>query len=184
MKIGGVDFPEPLLSGLRDGRLVIFAGAGVSMGTPANLPSFAALARHIAEGTDKAIGEREAEDRFLGRLKEAGTNVHRRAVDILQKNEPKPTELHRHLLRLNSKIEDVRIVTTNFDPLFEQAAKDLFSPAPAMFLAPALPYGQRFQGIVHIHGWVGDQKEMVLTSQGLWSRLSHRIRRMGTTLSG
>ena len=30
MRIGGVDFPEPLLNALRDGRLVVFAG--VSMG--------------------------------------------------------------------------------------------------------------------------------------------------------
>ena len=38
MKIAGVDFPEPLLAALRDGRLVVFAGAGVSMGLPAGLP--------------------------------------------------------------------------------------------------------------------------------------------------
>ncbi len=30
MRIGSVDFPEPLLNALRDGRLVVFAG--VSMG--------------------------------------------------------------------------------------------------------------------------------------------------------
>ena len=40
MRIGGVDFPEPLLNALRDGRLVVFAGAGVSMGPPACLPGF------------------------------------------------------------------------------------------------------------------------------------------------
>ena len=36
MRFGGVDFQEPLLSTLRDGRLVVFAGAGVSIGSPAN----------------------------------------------------------------------------------------------------------------------------------------------------
>ena len=31
MRIGGVDFPEPLLNALRDRWLVVFAGAGVSI---------------------------------------------------------------------------------------------------------------------------------------------------------
>ena len=32
MNIKGVDFPPALLDALRDGKLVVFAGAGVSMG--------------------------------------------------------------------------------------------------------------------------------------------------------
>ena len=44
MKIGGVDFPESLLNALRDGRLVVFAGAGVSMGETARLLSLCKLA--------------------------------------------------------------------------------------------------------------------------------------------
>ena len=35
MKIGDVDFPEPLLDPLQDGRLVVFAGAGVAVDEPA-----------------------------------------------------------------------------------------------------------------------------------------------------
>ena len=31
MRIGGVDFPEPLLNALRDRRLVVYAGVGVSI---------------------------------------------------------------------------------------------------------------------------------------------------------
>ena len=48
MKIANIDFPKPLLNALRDGELVVFAGAGVSMGEPACLPSFEALANRIA----------------------------------------------------------------------------------------------------------------------------------------
>ena len=40
MRIGGVDFLDPLLNALRNGRLVIFVGTGISMGPPANLPGF------------------------------------------------------------------------------------------------------------------------------------------------
>jgi hypothetical protein len=55
MKILGVDLPEPLLSGLRDRWLVIFAGAGVSMGPLADLTDFGRLAELVAEGTGKLI---------------------------------------------------------------------------------------------------------------------------------
>ena len=165
MNINGVIFPDSLLNALRDSRLVIFAGAGVSMGAPANLPDFPKLASQIAEVTGQAIRERETEDRFLGRLKEIGIDVHRHAAKLLQRNGPELTELHRDLLRLSTRLENVRVVTTNFDLLLEQAAADLFGAAARLFLAPALPYGQRFQGIVHIHGSVSEPDEMVLTSQ-------------------
>ena len=42
MRCGQIDFPDELLHAIRDGRFVVFAGAGVSMGDPANLPSFGA----------------------------------------------------------------------------------------------------------------------------------------------
>ena len=47
MNIKGVDFPPALLDALRDGRLVVFAGAGVSMGAPARLPSLCKLAERL-----------------------------------------------------------------------------------------------------------------------------------------
>ncbi len=164
MRMAGTEFPEPLLNALRDGRLVIFAGAGVSMGPPANLPGFRELARQVAEGTALSIGEYEPEDRFLGRVKEAGPDIHRIAAQRLQQNNPQPTELHRHLVRLYPRTEDIRIITTNFDPLLEEAANSLFGTEPKIFQAPALPLGQRFQGIVHIHGSVSEPEETVLTN--------------------
>ena len=164
MRIGGVNFPEALLNALRDGRLVVFAGAGVSMGPPANLPGFRELAIQVAEGTGISIEEYEQEDRFLGRVKAAGPDVHRIAAQRLQQNNPQPTELHRNLLRVYPGTEDIRAVTTNFDMLFEEAASSVFDAAPRIFQAPALPLGQRFQGIVHIHGSVSEPEEMVLTN--------------------
>ena len=163
MKIAGVDFPEPLLNALRDGRLVVFAGAGVSMGPPAGLPSFGRLAEQVAEGTGQSIGNAETEDRFLGRLKDRGTDVHQRAAQILHQNNPKPTALHSNLLRFFHDLEAVRTVTTNFDDLFERATLDQFNSQPKLFQAPVLPLGNRFRGIVHLHGSVNEPEEMVLT---------------------
>ena len=51
MRISGIDFPKSLLDALRDGNLVVFAGAGVSMGEPSGLPDFSKLAMTVAAGT-------------------------------------------------------------------------------------------------------------------------------------
>lgn len=165
MKINEIEFPEPLCAALRDGKLVVFAGAGVSRGEPANLPNFKGLADAIALGTGLVLEESEPVDRFLGRLQHQKVDVHARAVKELSKGNPHPTELHRDLLRLCSGAGQVRIVTTNFDLLFEQAAKNVFNFRPEVFRAPALPLGRSFNGIVHIHGAVSHPDGMVLTDQ-------------------
>ena len=165
MKIAGVEFPERLLNALRDGGLVVFAGAGVSMGPPAGLPDFKGLASGVARGTPLSIGKSEREDEFLGRLNDHGTDVHRRAAQILQARDPEPTAMHRNLLRFYTDAENVRIVVTNFDLLFEKSAGDIFNSDPAVFEAPTLPPGGSFRGLVHIHGSVNDPKSMVLTDR-------------------
>ncbi|MDE0002617.1 MAG: DUF4020 domain-containing protein [Rhodospirillaceae bacterium] len=167
MKIDEIDFPAPLLSALRDGSLVVFAGAGVSMGKPASLPDFGSLVKTIAQGTGKNKLDREAEDVFLGRLHHRDVRVHEIAARNLHKNlcgdTPKPTGLHRDLLRLYPEQEAVRIVTTNFDLLFEDAAQEIFPARPELFRAPALPLGRSFSGIVHVHGSLDRPDDMVLT---------------------
>ena len=165
MKIADIDFPEPLLAALRDGKLVFFAGAGVSMGEPSRLPNFPDLAHEVAAGTGQTLQKSEPVDRFLGRLQHAGVEVHALAAQALSREDLKPTELHRDLLRLSSGVGQVRVVTTNFDQLFEQASKDVLDSSPEVFRAPALPLGNQFNGIVHVHGAVNHPDGMVLTDQ-------------------
>ena len=165
MKIAEIDFPDPLLDALRDGKLVVFAGAGVSMGKPACLPDFEGLADRIAAGTGQTRQSSEPVDRFLGRLQHRQVDVHARAAQALSRNDLKPTELHRDLLRLFSGAGHVRVVTTNFDRLFEQASKGVFNSIPELFQAPALPLGNDFNGIVHVHGTVIHAGGMVLTDK-------------------
>ena len=159
MKIGRIDFPIDLLNALRDGKLVVFAGAGVSMGQPACLPSFKHLAKMIAKGTGKVLHCGDPIDHFLGELQHEGVKVHERAAEALFRDNLEPTELHRNLLRFYSDTEQVRIVTTNFDLLFEQAAEKLFDSQLEVSRAPALPLGNRFKGIVHIHGAINPPDE-------------------------
>ena len=165
MKIENIDFPKPLLDALRDSKLVVFAGAGVSMGEPACLPNFDKLADMIAAGEARERREGERIDEFLGRLHDEGVKVHERAAERLSSNELMWTDLHHSLLRLYSKAGTVRLVTTNFDCLFEQAAEDIFDNPPEVFRAPALPLGYQFNGIAHVHGSVWQPNEMVLTDK-------------------
>ncbi len=165
MRIAKINFPGPLLNALRDGELVVFAGAGVSMGEPACLPNFKHLAQMIAQEGVQELQDGEEIDRFLGRLQHEGVKVHERAAEVLFREGLEATEQHRNLLRLYPDGGPVRVVTTNFDLLFEQAAEDLFGSVPEVFRAPALPLGRQFNGIIHLHGAVSTPSEMVITDE-------------------
>ena len=163
MKISGIDFPKPLLNTLNTNQLVVFAGAGVSIPQPAGLPTFRQLASAIAQGSGETLEKSEPEDRFLGRLDDRKLKVNLRAAEVLGENAPKPSCLHHDLTTLYRGLDSLRIVTTNFDTLFEEAAKERFDALPETFRAPALPLGRDFKGIVHVHGSIESPKDMILT---------------------
>ncbi len=148
--LGSIDFDQGILDALRDKKLVVFAGAGVSMGAPSNLPNFDKLANDIASGTGFTAAR--PLDRFLGELEYKDVAVHERAAQFLSLSESAPTELHLDLLRLFGSVDCIRLVTTNFDHHFETAAMDVYGRQPDIYRAPALPLGHNFGGIVHIQG--------------------------------
>lgn len=178
-KLGLLQFDDNILDAIRDDRLVVFAGAGVSMGPPANLPDFVELANDIAASTGLARSENEPIERFLGRLAHKGIKVHQLAAQHLSKPASTPTPLHLDLMRLFRSHDRVRIVTTNFDLLFEAAAQVVYDKCPEVFRAPALPLGRAFRGLVHVHGALTHPHEMVMTdvdfgrgylTEGCWVR--------------
>ena len=73
-----------------------------------------------------------------------------------------PSDSHESIIKLFDKEEQVRIVTTNYDLMFEKACFNC-DITPQVYSNPALPYGNDFEGIVHIHGYVKECKNMVLT---------------------
>lgn len=160
-RLGAIDFDDRVLDALRDEQLVVFAGAGVSMGSPSNLPGFWKLACDIAQGT--GLSPSEPLDRFLGQLHDRGVAIHERAAQLLSPAGSAPNALHRDLLRLFRTVDRIRLVTTNFDLHFEAAAKDLFGTGPDVYRAPALPLGYDFSGIVHVHGALPRARDLVLT---------------------
>jgi hypothetical protein len=163
MKIGSINYPDPLIRAIRRGELVVFAGAGVSMGKPAGLPNFSGLAGIIARETGEKKSDGESEDHFLGRLHKKGLPVHSLVIKALYTSPGSATVLHYSLLRLFDNVSNIRIVTTNFDPLFEEATKEIFGELTDVYRSPALPVGRNFTGIVHVHGSCEKPAEMVLT---------------------
>jgi len=162
MRIRGIDFPEGLIDAQRDGNLVVFAGAGVSMGQPANYPSSRVLAEMVG-GAAYQIGNTEREDQFLGRLEQADVPVRQRMKQFLSNPESRPTPLHHLLIDLFRDKSQIRLVTTNLDTHFTTAAR-ISGAQPDFYYAPALPLGHRFTGIVYLHGCVGrNENEFVLT---------------------
>jgi hypothetical protein len=183
MLFGNVEIPEALLEALQNNKLVVFAGAGVSMGKPANYPNFSKLAKDINRGTLDLYrfikieidekDEREKEvwiepiDRFLGLVEEKGINVKKSACQLLNLRDSKPTILHQNLVKLFKIPDKLRLITTNFDPLFNDYALELWkSNSPEYYYAPALPLGNDFNGIVYLHGSVlKNEKHIVITDR-------------------
>jgi SIR2-like domain len=163
MHFGCVDFPSKLVESRTAGNLVVFAGAGVSIPPPSNLPDFKKLAIELAQSS-KTLEKGEPLDRFLGRL-DPELRIHEHTRDRLRRPDSKPNPLHFSLLKLFGGASTVRLVTTNFDHHFAEAAAELWSgESPEIFAAPALPAGGDFLGLVHLHGSVTrDPKRMVLT---------------------
>ncbi len=164
----GVILPAQITKAYRDNKLVIFAGAGVSVDPPSNLPSFEGLAKRLGRGSilweEPADSKypKESIDRFLGRLKEAGIDVHKEIQQILDDSSSSPNSLHRALVEIFMTPERIRIVTTNSDRHFTTVAKQLFNCPVKTYSAPALPLGSDFRGIVYLHGSVTEDSQTLV----------------------
>lgn len=161
MLISGVDFPEELTKAIKQNRLVVFVGAGVSVGEPTNLPSFTELAHYIAEETEFSFNEEiDQHDSFLGKLEHHGIDVKSKTAEYLISKKAKPNELHKSIINLFGTKCLIRVVTTNYDHMLENVLKQ---KSISIYNTPALPLGNDFEGIVHIHGNQSDPKHMILT---------------------
>ena len=160
----GPDIPEQLLQAHEDGHVVFFCGAGISY--PAGLPTFAGLVEQLYEEMridpdpveagaikggqyDTAVGLLEAKVR-------GGRQTVREALArILTPNlaARNATTTHRALLTLGrSRDGRTRLITTNFDRLFEEVISTM-QLSVERFRAPLLPIPKnRWDGLVYLHG--------------------------------
>ena len=165
MRFGDVNVPRELCDSLSRGELVVFAGAGVSMSPPSNLPSFPGLVRDVTGNTPRKDA---ALDRLLGDAARRNQDVHRRVHRRIEAT-TLPNANHRALIELSLSPDDVRIVTTNYDLLFEAALKEKGWEVPC-HAAPALPLGDDFRGVVHLHGMLGDRADRLVVTDSDFSR--------------
>lgn len=165
--IRDVDVPSELVAAARAGQLVLFVGAGASRDEPAGLPDF----RSLIEEIGRAVGNAPEGDDFrhpdvyLGRLADAGIDVHRLVANAINKPGSKPNALHHAIVRLAGVHPKPRIITTNYDVhLIAAAAAQGLSLD--VFQAPALPVGDDFQGVVHLHGSLEQEaRRLVVTDK-------------------
>jgi hypothetical protein len=168
----GPSIPDDLLSARDDGRVVFFCGSGVSRAR-ASLPDFFGLADMvvrslgITEDNPACRLIREAyeieervgipgiisADRIFSLLEREFAQEH---IESAVANALRPAEncditAHKTLLDLATTSEgDVRLVTTNFDRLFEEDGRNLQIWQPPRLPTPSLV--SEMNGIIYLHG--------------------------------
>ncbi|MEA5082017.1 hypothetical protein SDC9_59480 [bioreactor metagenome] len=160
-----VNIPDDILNALQENKLVIFAGAGVSIPEPSLYPDFKELADKIGRGSLPRKAN-DPIDIYLGNLKRLGVDVHRRAKRMLSNSKSKPTTLHEDLVNLFTDPYNLRIVTTNFDKHFSTVITERFAGQVETYYAPALPLGGNFRGLVYLHGSVERNPETLVLTDG------------------
>jgi len=160
----GPDIPDRLLHAHEDGRVVFFCGAGISC--PAGLPGFEELVRKVfcKMGIDPSPAQKRlikagefdaAIDSLESSRPDGRDRVRREIADILRPDfdAPGATKTHEALLELGKCREGrTRLVTTNFDRIFEKAVT-AGSLKIDRFCAPLLPPPKkRWSGLVYLHG--------------------------------
>jgi hypothetical protein len=182
---GTPDIPEDLIRNVSDGDAVFLCGAGVSKRV--GMPLFDELTSQIYSelGEDPANEAAEVEairrheyDRALRSLErriqlpKMPSRVRAAAIKLLTPEDGLAVPDHINLLKLSRDGEGrVRLITTNFDPLFECGlhSERIVAPSHAVKAVPR-PGTQDDYGILHLHGRIGfaprslPSSDLILTS--------------------
>ena len=157
----GPDIPERLLQAHEDGQVVFFCGAGISY--PAGLPGFDGLVDRVYDNLAVKPGpEQEAAiksgrfDTAIGLLEAAIVGgrkaVRKELAKILTPAAPSAPATHEALLTLGKNREGrMRLVTTNFDRLFEKVIESRALNI-ARFQPPLPVPKRRWDGLMYLHG--------------------------------
>ena len=165
----GPDIPERLLQAHEDEKVVFFCGAGISY--PAGLPGFEGLVRKLYCGlgepgneVEQAAIKKKQYDTAIGLLERrvvGGRETVRKELAKILTPDPSvsgATKIHEAMLTLAKNREGlVRLVTTNFDRLFQRTLEHK-GLTVRTFEAPLLPIPKnRWHGLVYLHGLLADE---------------------------
>lgn len=182
---GGPSIPDDLLVARDSGDVIFFCGAGISQ-HEAKLPNFEQLGRSVIDllgaanestarklldkaletGRMPSVGGLLATDRVFGLLeREFEVNDVRAAVaESIRPKAGYGLGAHRILIDLaTSRAGITRLVTTNFDLLFEECDPNLRCFGPPRLPDPGSD--REFRGIVHLHGRVDASYERPLDDE-------------------
>lgn len=176
----GIDIPDDLIRAVNEGSATFLCGAGVSRRV--GLPSFQTLAEKVYNLLGESWVDEPAEqvafasqqyDRALRSLEKrthlpkTASRVRDAVSDLLA---PPSCALPDHLalLRLSRDAEGrPKLLTTNFDTLFERAAaaQGGFTNVPS-YAGKSIPRpgSERDHGILHLHGRIADATMNVVAS--------------------
>ena len=180
----GPSIPNALMEAQLRGEVVFFCGAGVSM--PAGLPSFLKLTEQIIKSL--GVPETAPANRLLMRASEevdpnlswpfdqiigllqrdyGAVAVEAEVAKHLKTSRRANVQSHVALLKLSKNAAgQSRLITTNFDRLFEHAAGRKLK----YFVPPVLPdldMDHPFDGVVYLHGRLDQKSVRARTHLGL-----------------
>lgn len=158
------EIPDELIRAHQEGRVVFFCGAGISR--DAQIVDFKGLLeetarrlKHTFTSEERALLKAQKYEQLYQLLEMAYDNkacVRRESAKLLSKEEISDKALRKHkaILKLShSQDKKCRLVTTNYDSLFDLAATKLGYNV-ANYKAPLLPVPKKYKwnGIVYLHG--------------------------------
>lgn len=172
----GPSIPDELLTARDQDRVVFFCGAGVSrakaklpdffglarqvtktLGVPAGAPAMKLLAEAEEIGTRLDIGGLIPADRVFGLLERdfLTRDIYRAVANALTPQNNPDLSAHKLLLRLaTTRQGTLRIVTTNFDHLFNECQPEVQAYYPPHL--PDLSRDKDFNGVIYLHGKIND----------------------------
>lgn len=173
----GPDIPLSLIQAHKEGKVVFFCGAGISLDS--GLPTYNDIVQKIKNKfaydfpTNSSLFHTKKNDSlppeiYLNlveyHLTEGRKSVREQLLNMLSNPKNKGSSyLHEALLKLaKDNVGRLHLVTTNFDHLFEIAAENI-NLNTKKYLAPMLPIPNhtRWDGLVYLHGLIPDSKDDV-----------------------
>ncbi|MCY3984922.1 MAG: SIR2 family protein, partial [Roseovarius sp.] len=172
----GPDIPDELLWAQDKGRVVFFCGAGVSM-AQADLPDFRTLTKNVLnhlnaqpDSDAKRLFDLDVHvnknhdipgvvsyDRVFGLLERDfnTSQINTAVAKCLKTDDDVDLGAHKTLIKLGTlQSGKTRLVTTNFDRLFEKSNRSLNAKTRSSL--SYIAYNEFDWGIVHLHGVVND----------------------------
>ncbi len=187
----GPSIPDELLTARDEGRVIFFCGSGVSR-AKAGLPDFFSLASNVIErlGVSQESPSRKllyeareltnrvgvdgiiSADRIFGLLEREfePNDINKAVAECLKPDGNVDLSAHRTILELSTVNKKTRLVTTNFDRLFESCGSNV--RYASLHRSIDLVKQSDFEGIIYLHGRINDSytgaggEGFVLSSSG------------------